>query len=104
MERLRVGDNVVVISGKNKKKQGRLLRINRQEGTVIVEGVNIVVIHKKPIRKDEKGQLVRKEAPLSESKVMPVDPETGKRTRVRVQLVEGKRVRVAKSGAPLIAS
>jgi large subunit ribosomal protein L24 len=101
MERLRVGDQVVVISGKHKGQAGRLAKILRDRDMVVVEGVNVVTRHEKPSPRSPQGGLVKREAPLFACKVMPVDPETGKPTRVRVGEVEGKRVRKAKSGAVL---
>ena len=103
MERLRVGDLVVVISGKHKGQQGRLTRVIRDRDMVVVEGVNVVTRHEKPTPRSPQGGVVKREAPLFACKVMPVDPDTGKPTRVRVETVEGKRVRKAKSGAVLAA-
>ena len=103
MERLRVGDLVVVISGKHKGQQGRLTKVLRDRDMVVVEGVNVITRHEKPTPRSPQGGVVKREAPLFASKVMPVDPETGKGTRVRIDVVEGKRVRKAKSGAVLAA-
>jgi large subunit ribosomal protein L24 len=103
MERLRVGDQVVVISGKHKGQQGRLTKILRDRDMVVVEGVNVITRHEKPSPRNQQGGMVKREAPLFASKVMPVDPDTGKPTRVRIEVVEGKPVRKAKSGAVLAA-
>ena len=101
MNRLRVGDQVVVISGKDKGKTGRVSRVFLEDDKVIVEGLNMVKRHSKPTPLNQQGGIIEKEARLHASKVMPVDPQTGKPTRVKVKLVEGKKVRVAKSGATL---
>ena len=99
MERLRVGDRVRVISGKDKGKEGRIAKVLREDGKVIVEGVNMVKRHEKPNMRNQEGGIVEKEAALFASKVMPIDPSTGKPTRVRFEEREGEKVRVAvKSG------
>jgi large subunit ribosomal protein L24 len=103
MERLRVGDQVVVISGKHKGQQGRLTKVLRDRDMVVVEGVNVITRHEKPGPRSPQGGIAKREAPIFACKVMPVDPETGKPTRVRVETVDGKRVRKAKSGAALAA-
>ncbi len=102
MERLRVGDRVRVISGKDKGKEGRVAKVLREDGKVIVEGVNMVKRHEKPNMRNQEGGIIEKEAALFASKVMPIDPSTGKPTRVKIKVEEnGKKVRVAKSGAAL---
>jgi large subunit ribosomal protein L24 len=104
MKRLKVGELVQVISGKDKGKQGKITRILTDEDRVLVEGVNMVTRHQKPTPRNQQGGKVTKEAPLHASKVMPVDPTTGKPTRVRVQTSEdGKKTRIAKSGAAITA-
>ena len=103
MNRLRVGDQVMVISGKNKGQIGRLKTIFLDRDVVIIEGINIVTRNEKPTQRNEKGKQVKKEAPVRACKVMPVDPTTGKATRVRIELVDGKKVRKAKSGAIIAA-
>ncbi len=102
MQRIRVGDEVVVISGNDRSKRGKVTRVLRDRGRVVVEGVNQVKRHVKA-GPERPGGIVEMEAPIAASKVMLVDPETGKRTRVRIEEKDGKRVRVAKSGA-VIAS
>jgi large subunit ribosomal protein L24 len=103
MERLRVGDLVVVISGKHKGQQGRLTKVLRERDMVVVEGINVITRHEKPTPRSPQGGVVKREAPLFASKVMPVDPDTGKPTRVRIETVDGQSVRKAKSGAVLAA-
>ncbi len=97
--RLRKGDEVIVISGKDKGKKGKIARLFVEEGKVIVEGVNLVKRHLRPNAKNPQGGILEKEAPIFASKVMPIDPKTGKGTRVRMGKDEkGKKIRVAKSG------
>lgn len=102
MNRLRVGDKVRVISGKDKGKEGRVARVLLEDGKVVVEGINMIKRHQKPTPINPEGQIIEREAPLFASKVMPIDPQTGKPTRVKFKTGEdGKKVRVAKSGATL---
>jgi large subunit ribosomal protein L24 len=103
MNRLRVGDRVVVISGKDKGKEGRISKVLTEEGKVVVEGINVVTRHERPSPRNPQGGKVQKELALWASKVMPVDPQTGKPTRVKIEERDGKKVRVAKSGAVLQA-
>jgi large subunit ribosomal protein L24 len=101
MRRLQVGDEVVVIRGNHKGKRGKVTRLLPGKNAVVVEGVNVVKRHLKPAP-NRPGGIVEIEAPLDASKVMPIDPTTGKRTRVRAKLEDGRKVRVAvRSGAPL---
>ena len=103
--KIKTGDLVQVITGKNKGEQGKVLRVNTETSRVVVEGVNVVTKHKRSNAQGEAGGLVKVEAPIHISNVMLVDPETGKPTRVgyRTETVErnGKqktvRVRVSKS-------
>jgi large subunit ribosomal protein L24 len=101
--RIKRGDLVVVISGKNKGKQGKVARILVEGDRVIVEGINLVKRHVRPTPKSPQGGILEKEAPLHMCKVMPVDPKTGKPTRVRFVIdAKGKKNRVAvKSGEEL---
>jgi large subunit ribosomal protein L24 len=102
MQRLKVGDLVQVISGKERGKQGRITKILREDEKVIVEGINMVTRHQRPTPRNQEGGKITKEAPIYASKVMPVDPATGKPTRVKIQVGEdGKKVRVAKGGAQI---
>jgi large subunit ribosomal protein L24 len=101
--RIKKGDLVVVISGKNKGKRGKVARVLVEGERVIVEGVNLVKRHVRPTPKNVQGGIVEKEAPLHLCKVMPVDPKTGKPTRVRFAIdAKGKKSRIAvKSGEEL---
>ena len=105
MQRLKVGDLVQVISGKDKGKQGRITKLLKDEDKVVVEGVNTVTRNQRPNVRNQQGGQIKKDAPIHASKVMPVDPTTGKPTRVKIQKGEdGKKIRVAKSGAVITAS
>jgi len=106
MRRIRRGDIVEVISGKYKGAKGKITAVIAEDDKVIVEGVNIKKRHVKPNARMPQGGIVEREAPIHACKVMPVDPQTGKPTRVRIKKDEdGKKVRVgAKSGAVITAS
>ena len=97
--RLRKGDQVVVISGKDKGKKGKIARILVDDDKVVVEGINLIKRHMRPTPKNSQGGILEREAPMHACKVMPLDPKTGKGTRVKFAIdAEGKKSRVAKSG------
>ena len=79
---VKTGDMVMIISGKDKGKTGKILEVSPKEGKIIVEGCNIATKHVKPKTANEQGGLVKVEAPLYASKVMLVCPKCGKATRV----------------------
>lgn len=96
--KIRKGDKVVVISGKDRGKTGVVSRAFPAALRVLVDGVNIKKKHQKSRHGDKKGQMVEKALPIDISNVMLVDPKGGKRTRVGIAKKEkgGKRVRIAK--------
>ena len=97
--KIKKGDRVVVLSGKDKGKTGTVTQALPKDSKVVVEGVNIATRHRKPTQAEPQGGLVRAEAPLHVSKVAHADPKTGGPTRVRFEERDGKKVRVAvKSG------
>jgi large subunit ribosomal protein L24 len=100
--KIKKGDKVVVLSGKDKGKRGEVTKSMPKEGKVIVSGVNIAVRHRKPSQASPQGGLERSEAPLHVSKVALEDPKTGKATRVRFEERDGKKVRVAARSGELI--
>lgn len=91
--KIKKGDQVIVLSGKDKGKTGEVVRSMPKDGKVVVSGVNIAVRHKKPTQVNPQGGLERSEAPLHISKVAHV--VDGKPTRVRFEERDGKKVRVA---------
>lgn len=95
------GDKVRVMTGKDKGKTGVILAAYPKENRVLVEGVNIVKKHSKPSQANPQGGIISFEAPIHVSNVMPIDPKTGNPTRVGYKEVDGKKVRVAKSGEVL---
>ncbi|MDO4264060.1 MAG: 50S ribosomal protein L24 [Deinococcus sp.] len=99
---VRKGDTVVVLSGKHKGATGKVLETSPRDHKVLVEGVNTVIKHVKPSFANPEGGRVEKEIALHASKVALVDPETGKATRVRKQVVDGRKVRVAAASGKVI--
>ena len=101
--KIRKGDKVVVLSGRDKGKTGEVISSMPKEGKVVVSGVNVAVRHRKPTQLNPQGGLERREAPLHVSKVAIADPKTGKATRVRFETgKDGKKVRVAVKSGELI--
>ena len=93
---LKVGDKVVVISGKSKGSEGKIIKTLKNENKVIVEGCNMVTKHVKPNAQNENGGIVKQEAPIHASNVMIIDPKTKKRTRIAHKVDEkGKKVRIS---------
>ena len=89
-------DKVIVLSGKDKGKEGKVLKADPKNGKVIVEGVNVATKHQKPRKQGEQGGIIKVETPIYACKVMVVCPKCGKPTRVAHKLVDGKNVRVCK--------
>ena len=90
-------DLVVVLSGKDKGKQGKVLKVEPKSGKVLVEKINMVSCHVKPRREGEEGGIIKREAPLYASKVMRVCPKCNKPTRSAHKLLaDGKKVRICK--------
>ena len=100
--RIKKGDNVVVIAGRDRNARGEVLRI-LSDGRLLVQGINKVKRHQKPTPRMQQGGIIEKEAPIQASNVMLVDPKTDAPTRVRAGTgKDGRKVRVTvKSGAVL---
>ena len=103
MSRLKSGDLVEVVSGAEKGKRGKVLKVDRRQGRITVQGVNMVYKHLRKSQKHPQGGRIQLEAALAISNVLLVDPKSGKPTRVRMQVDgDGKKVRVSvKSGEPV---
>ena len=101
-QKIKKGDTVVVLAGKDKGRTGEVVRAMPKEGKVIVSGVNVHARHRKPSQVNPQGGIERKEAPLHVSKVAIADPKTGKASRVRFETRDGKKVRVAAKSGELI--
>lgn len=100
--KLKKGDIVKVTTGNAKNSQGKILEINTEKLTAIVEGVNMVSKHTKPNAKHPQGGIVKQEAPVHVSNLKLVDPKTGELTRVGRKEVDGKIVRYAKKSGEVI--
>lgn len=90
------GDNVLVITGKDKGKTGKVVEVFPKDNRVLVDGINIVTKHKKARTQNDKSEIIKKNAPVEASNVMVVCPVCGKATRVAHQEINGKKVRVCK--------
>ncbi len=93
---IKTGDNVLVITGKDKGKTGKVVKVLSKENKVVVENINIVTKHNKPRSQQDKGGIVKKPAPMEASNVMVVCPGCGKASRVGHEVINGKKVRVCK--------
>jgi large subunit ribosomal protein L24 len=101
MQKIRKGDKVVVLAGKDKGRNGEVLRMMPKDDKAVVRGVNIVRRHQKQSQSQE-GGIISKEAPIHISNIALADPKDGKPTRVSFEVRDGKKVRVTKrSGAVL---
>ncbi|ADB49780.1 50S ribosomal protein L24 [Conexibacter woesei] len=96
--RIRRDDEVIVISGKDKGKTGRVLRVDPEKDRVYVEGLNIVKRHQRPTpgRPDSVAGVIEREGAIHASNVMLLDPKDNKPTRVGIEIHEGRRFRVAR--------
>ena len=101
-QKIKKGDRVVILSGRDKGKHGEVTKSMPKDGKVLVSGINVVTRHRKPSQANPQGGLERTEAPLHVSKVAVEDPKTGKPTRVRFEVRDGKKVRVASRSGELI--
>ena len=95
-------DKVVVLSGKDKGKQGKVLSADPKAAKVVVEGVNVATKHQKAQRQGQEGGIIKVETPIYACKVQVVCPKCGKATRVAHKIADGKKIRVCKKcGAEL---
>ena len=98
--KIKKGDTVRVIAGKDKDKEGKVLAVNKKDGKVLVEGVNMLTKHTKPSMSNQNGGIVHQEGPIDISNVMYV--HNGKTTRIGFKMYGDKKVRVAKSTGDVI--
>jgi large subunit ribosomal protein L24 len=103
MMKVRKGDDVIVLSGRDKGKKGSVLRVLREDNRVVVQGVNVVKRHTKPSQASP-GGIVEREAPIHASNVAHVDPADGKATRVGFKFLDdgNRKVRYAKRSGEVI--
>jgi len=100
--RLHKGDEVIVLTGKNKDKTGTIDRVDRKSDRVYIGGVNLVRRHTKPTMANQDGGIVEKVMGLHVSNVALIDPKTKKATRIGYKDVEGKKVRFAKKSGTIL--
>ena len=98
--KIKKGDTVKVIAGKDKDKEGKVISVDVKKGKVVVEGVNMITKHSKPSQANPNGGIVQREAAIDASNVMLV--HNGKATRVGFEMKDGKKVRVAKATGAVI--
>lgn len=100
--KIKKGDTVEVLSGKDKGRRGTVVRALPSEGKVVVEGVAVAKKAQRPTQENQAGGFVNKEMPIDVSNVALIDPKTDKPTRVSIEVKDGKKVRVAKKSGEVI--
>lgn len=110
--KVKAGDTVVVIAGKDTKAvnkkgvlenaTGKVIKVYPKEDKVIVEGINKIKKHQKPTQQNQEGRIIEKEAPIHVSNVMVLDPKTKTPTRVGYKMEDGKKVRYAKKSGTVL--
>ena len=100
MAKIKKGDTVKVIAGKDKDKEGKVISVDRKNNKVLVEGINKITKHEKPSVANQNGGIVQKEAPIDASNVMYV--HKGKATIIGFKIENGKKVRFAKSTGDIV--
>lgn len=101
--RIKKGDKVVVIAGREKGKEGTVAKVLPKEEKVVITGLNMVKKHVKPNQAEPEGKITEKEAPIHVSNVALVDPKTKTATKVKYEIKDGKKVRVTKKSSTVIA-
>ncbi len=98
--KIKKGDTVKVIAGKDKDKEGKVVSVDRKKNKIVVEGINKITKHQKPSAANQNGGIIQMEAPIDASNVMYV--HKGKATRIGFKFENGKKVRFAKSTGDVI--
>ncbi len=97
--KLKKGDNVIIVTGKDKGKKGKIAHVMPKKGKVIVEGLNMMKKHERPKKSNEKGSIITVAMPLNASNVMILDSKTGERSRIGSKKIGKKSARIyRKSG------
>ena len=97
--KLKKGDNVIIVTGKDKGKKGKIVRVLVEKNKVVVEGINMMKKHLRPRKSGEKGSMIDISMPMSASNVMIADPKTGKPSRLGKKKIGDKLVRVARKSS-----
>jgi len=100
--KIKTGDEVVILAGKDKGRKGKVLKILKDKNSVIVESINMIKKHVKPSAENPQGGIEEKSAPLHISNVALIDAKSGKATRVGYEVKDGKKVRVSKKSGEVI--
>ena len=100
--KIRKGDNVKVIQGKDRSKQGKVLEILPKANKAVVDGINVASKNVRPKKQNEKGQVVKYNAPIDVSNLMVIDPKDNKPTRVGFQKVGGKKERISRKSKQVL--
>ena len=100
--KIKKGDRVVVLAGKDKGRQGQVIKVLPKDDRLVVSGINMVKRHTRPSQGDPQGGIKNKEAALHISNVAFIDPKSGEPTRVGFRIEDGKKVRVAKKSGEVI--
>lgn len=100
--KIKKGDQVEIIAGKDRGKRGKVIQVLAAESRVVVEGANLIKRHRKPRKEGEKGERIERPAPLHVSNVMVVCPETGKPTRIGYRIEGEEKVRVSKRSGKVL--
>ena len=102
MAKIRKGDRVIVLAGRDKGREGEVLKAMPKDGKLLVSGVNVIARHTKPTQAQPEGGILRREAPIDVSNVGIKDPSTGKPARVGFEVRDGKKVRVLKGSGEVL--
>lgn len=102
MAKIKKGDKVVILTGKDKGREGEVVKSMPKDGKVVVSGVNMIARHTKPSQADPEGGIKRREAPIHVSNVAIKDPKTGKPARVGFEVRDGKKVPVLKGSGEVL--
>ena len=100
--RIKKDDKVIILAGKDKGKKGSVVRSLPKENKVIVGGLNMTKVHRRPRKSGEKGQIIEKPMPIDVSNVALIDPKKDKPTRVSFKVEKGKKVRITKKSGSAI--
>ena len=100
--RIKKGDQVIVIAGKNRGETGTVVRALPKDNLVVIDGINVVKKHRRSTARARSGQIIEKAMPLHASNVMLLDPKSGKPTRIKITRTDGDRKRVATKSGEII--
>lgn len=100
--KIKKGDQVEIIAGKDRGKRGKVIQVLASEDRIVVEGANLVKRHRKPRKEGEQGERIERPAPIHVSNAMVVCPETGKPTRIGYRIEGGEKVRISKKSGKVL--